>query len=234
VKTTNLIAGFSVSLLTVLSAQAQATFQNLDFESANLSNPSGPYNEVPISSALPGWSASIGGVPVTEVWANDYSLGAATIDVFGPGWNSVNPGIIDGNYTVYLQSGSSITGVGTFNTSISQDGTIPANAQSLEFKASTVGGNTPLSVFFAGNNLSVVDLSSGQDPSGQLYNVYGVNIASYEGQTGQLEFTAVFPNWTELDDIAFSTNAVTPEPGIIALTAMGGLLFGARKWFARR
>jgi hypothetical protein len=42
------------------------------------------------------------------------------------------------------------------------------------------------------------------------------------------------PIWIELDDITFSTTAVAPEPNIVALTAIGGLLFGARKWFARR
>jgi hypothetical protein len=29
-------------------------------------------------------------------------------------------------------------------------------------------------------------------------------------------------------------NFLTPEPSVVALTAIGGLLFGARKWFARR
>jgi hypothetical protein len=37
-----------------------------------------------------------------------------------------------------------------------------------------------------------------------------------------------------LDDIAFSTTVVAPEPNMARLSAMGGLLFGARKWFARR
>jgi hypothetical protein len=41
-------------------------------------------------------------------------------------------------------------------------------------------------------------------------------------------------SWLGLDDIAFSPTAVTPEPSIFGLTAIGGLLFGARKWFARR
>jgi hypothetical protein len=67
--------------------------------------------------------------------------------------------------------------------------------------------------------------------------VYGANIAAWENVVGELEFTADFNgsyNCVLLDDISFSTTAVSPEPSIVALTAIGGLLFGARKWFARR
>jgi hypothetical protein len=43
------------------------------------------------------------------------------------------------------------------------------------------------------------------------------------------------PSELELDDISFSTNVVaSPEPNLVALSAIGGLLFGARKWFPRR
>ena len=94
-----------------------------------------------------------------------------------------------------------------------------------------------MSVTFAGNPLSLIALSSGTSASGQPYTVYGANIAPYEGQTGQLEFTSLYNVHDPallLDDIQFSTNALTPEPSPVALTALGGLLFGARKWLARR
>jgi hypothetical protein len=209
----------------------QNAFQNLDFESANLSNPMGYPPKVPITNALPDWSASIGGVPVTEILVNGLSTGAPSIDIFGPGWNNVDPGVIDGNYTVFLQSG----GIpGTFdNVSLSQSGTIPGNVRLLEFEAWTAPSvNGVFSVSFNGNNLLPVVLSSGQTASGQAYNVYGANITSYAGQSGQLEFTSIAtgaPSWTEFDDISFST---VPEPNVLPLTAIGGMLFGARKWFA--
>ncbi len=224
-------AAFSAVLLAVLSSQAQGPFENLNFESATLDPiPSGQYGgEVPIGAALPGWSASIGGVAVTQVLQNDYTLGAASIDIFGPNWNQTEPGIIGGNYTVFLQAFN--TGQG--NVSIWQTGTVPANTESLQFSAwSHFGGSASFSVSFAGDSLSPVVLSSGESPSGQPYTVYGVNIAPYAGQTGQLEFTSLAggPDWNEFDDITFSPTAVTPEPGTLALVVMGGLALAARRW----
>jgi hypothetical protein len=141
---------------------------------------------------------------------------------------------------VYLQSGTSQQGTGSFNTSLSQQGTIPENAESLQLTAwSVTPGNADFSAYFSvsfsGNSLSPVLLSSEQSPSGsgQFLNVYGFNIESYADQNGQIELTAMYPYAVEFDDILFSASAV-PEPGIITLTAIGGLLFGARKWFARR
>ena len=208
------------------SLHAQGTFQNLDFESANLSPiPAGQYGgEVPLSSALPGWNASIGGVALTQVLQNSYDLGQASIDILGPNWSYVNPGIIGGTDTVYLQSGGSPgNSTDTVNVSLWQYGSIPGNAQSLEFSTYNALGSSPLSVSFDGNSLSSFLLSSGQTPSGQVYDIYGANIALYAGQIGQLKFTAQFPNWTELDDITFSPTAV-PEPIAMGLSGLGGLM----------
>jgi hypothetical protein len=227
------IVCLSGALLAALTAQAQGDFQNLDFESADLSNPSGIDNAVPIANALPDWSGSIGGVAITQIWANVESAGQATIDVLGPGWSTVNPGILDGNYTVLLQAFNAAQG----NVSLWQSGMVPAYAQSLQFEAYIVPSpNEMFSVSFAGNSLSPVVLSSGQTSSGQDFDVYGVDMASYAGHSGQLEFTSYGgdgPDFIEIDDITFSPMAV-PEPSMLALTALGGLLLGAGRWFARR
>jgi hypothetical protein len=217
-------------------AHAQGSFQNLDFENANpvVPNPLYP-DEVTPASALPGWSGSINSLAVTQVLLNDYTLGDASIDIFGPGWNFPNPGIIAGNYTVMLQAGANPQGGGAgVNASISQNGTIPAGAISLEFKAWSMIPDASFSVSFAGNSLSPVGLSFGTSPSGQGYEVYGADISSYAGQSGELEFTDVFDdqglNGIELDDISFSTAAVTPEPNTLALAVLGGLALAARRW----
>jgi hypothetical protein len=223
-----------------ITCEAQVAFTNLNFESANLTPvPAGQFGgEVPVSSALPGWTVYVGNTQQSQVLQNNVYNSTATVDILGPSWEWTYPGIIDGQYTVFIQSGVYGTSPGV-NASIAQDGTVPAYAESLQFKAWEIYGPTSTpSVSFGGNNLPVVVLSTGNySPSGQQYDVYGANIGLYAGQTGQLAFTQVYGEADPaflLDDITFSTNTVSPEPNIVALTAIGGLLFGARKWFARR
>jgi hypothetical protein len=120
------------------------------------------------------------------------------------------------------------------NASIAQTGFVPLGIQSLEFKAWEWAPSTSiLSVSFNGNDLSPVVIGTGAN-----YILYGADLSAFAGQTGQLEFTSVFnnngPSWIELDDIGFSTTAVSPEPSIVALGGIGGLVFAARKWFGRR
>jgi hypothetical protein len=139
---------------------------------------------------------------------------------------------------VYLQAGANPQG-GNFEVDVSifQSGTVPANAQSLDFKAWNAQGTGPPSVSFDGNSLSPVGLSSGQGPSGQPYTLYGADISAYGGQMGQLKFTDAVGGpglgGIELDDISFSPNAV-PEPSTLALVVMGGMALAARRWRARR
>jgi hypothetical protein len=172
---------------------------------------------------VPFWTVYYGNTPQSQILYNTMSLGAPEVDLFGPNNGVGDPGVIDGNYSVGLQSGF---GPGFVPQSVSlwQNGTMPANAESLEFDAANFGGGAPLSVSFAGDNLTLFVLSSTVAPSGQPYNVYGANISSFAGQTGQLDFTATFFNATELDDISFSTQAI-PEASPLVLTGVGGLLF---------
>ena len=243
--TKKLILCSGASLFAALSVQGQVAFQDLDFQSATLAPTSGPGGLVPVSAALPGWSGSIGDVQVTQVQQNSYDAGTAVIDIFRPNFAPVGQGfgfgegIIDGNYTVFLQSGASPTteGLGV-NTSLYQTGTIPADAQSLEFKTWSYVPTASFSVSFAGNSLSPVLLSSVPNGPGiASVNLYGVNISAFAGQTGELEFTSIFNNqgasWTELDDITFSPNAV-PEPSTLSLVVMGVAALAARRWRANR
>jgi hypothetical protein len=57
VKTTKQIIAFSLILLAALSTHAQGTFQNLNFESANIPSGTPVSAFLPISEALPYWSA---------------------------------------------------------------------------------------------------------------------------------------------------------------------------------
>jgi hypothetical protein len=222
----------------------QVPFQNLLFESADVAaSPKEFYpNFVNIGSALPGWTAYLGSEQVTQVGYNAPANSTASITLIGPAWSSTDVGmyggvgIINGNYSVDLQTGANPLNPtpSTMDASIAQNGTVPSTAESLQFKAFET---TPLTVSFNGNSLAPVALSSGVSSDGVPYTLYGANISAWDGQTGELQFTADFNgsyNFVMLDDITFSTEVVSPEPGIVALTANGGLLFGVRKWFARR
>jgi hypothetical protein len=231
-----LIGSLSVSLLVALPTKAQGTFQNLNFESADLSAiPAGQYGGlVPIASALPGWGATVDGVAVTQIFQNNYTITGPSVDIFGPNWNSVNPGIIDGNYTVFLQS-VAVPGE-TDDASISQSGAIPSGTESIQLKAWSVQATPEFSVSFDGNNLSAVALSTGQSASGQEYTVDGFNVAAYSGDSGQLQIATFVPSGNgqsevEFDDIAFSPQAV-PEPDPLALTGIGAVLFALYRRFA--
>jgi hypothetical protein len=223
----------------VLCADAQGTFQNLDFESATPSTPiTGPIigaHYQPMGLAFPAWTAYVGTVQQTEVLQNNYTLGLASVDLFGPNYSTagpspgVVPGTIDGNYSVFLQSGGDPQSSALVGASIEQTGMVPQGSQSLEFEAWQTA-STEFSVSFNGNNLSPVVLGTGAN-----YTLYGVNISPYVGQTGSLEFTANYSgtgaSWLGLDDIAFSPTAV-PEPNPLVLTGVGVLLFTLYRRFA--
>lgn len=224
-----------------LSVQAQL-WQDLNFEFANNIPPSGPAsypNDVPIASALPGWTAYLGTQQITDVGYNAPTLSVATVCLIGPSWNSTDTqetgtGIIDGRYTIDLETGvTPLNPTTTFvNASIEQTGTIPYNAASLQFKES---GYSSLSVSFEGNVLVPIALSSGVSADGLPYTLYGVNISPWDSQSGELEFSTssnVDYAYAELDDITFSI-IVVPEPNTWILTAMAGLTCGVRKLFQR-
>jgi hypothetical protein len=60
------------------------------------------------------------------------------------------------------------------------------------------------------------------------YTVWGADISSYAGQTGQLLFTTIadipFASGGLLDNIQFSSIPI-PEPGVVGLLGLGGLSF---------
>jgi len=212
-----------VSLTFLRSASGQV-FQNLDFESANLSPiPAGQFGgEVPITDAIPGWTGYLGTAQVSQVLQNDYTLGAASLDILGPNWSL--SGIIDGQYTVVLQPGAGSSGV-TVGVSISQTGLIPTSTESLFFNSQANSGATTLLVSLGGQNVSFSAISTGPN-----YTLYGGNISAFAGQAEQLTITAVANagNLWYIDDIQFSPSSV-PEPSTLGLIALGGLLFGLRR-----
>ena len=214
------------------SADAQA-FRNLNFEAANpiviVGDSDYPY-AVTAASALPFWTVYLGSVQQTEVQQNAFNTGEAVVDIFGPNYPAANlatifPGTIDGRFSVLLQQGGNPDQSGELvNASIAQTGLVPTGSRSLQFKAWTFPF-TQFSVTFDGNSLIPVVLGSSAG-----YLLYGVDISSYAGEVGTLEFSALQSpgaSWLGLDDITFSTQVV-PEPTPMILTGIAGLLFAIR------
>jgi hypothetical protein len=203
------------TLFIVSCAQAQG-FINLDFESANLPPilPGEFGGMVPITSALPGWTGYLGTNRVSGVLQNSFTLGNASIDIFGPYWPSA--GIIDGKYSLVLQAGANpFSGIpgDSVRAYLSQTGLIPGFAQSIRLKAS---GFT-FSVSLAGHDLSLIPLATGAN-----YTLYGADVSQFAGQVGTLTLAALGPGsqFDSFDSIVFSPSPV-PEPGALGLLAAG-------------
>ena len=116
-----------ISLLLIglsrMSALAQTSFQNLDFEQAApvpiVGNPSDP-SGVTAASALPDWTVYLGNSTYGIVDYNDESLGTAAVDIVSPRYKF--GGVIDGQYSVILQSGEFPFNGPLVSASIAQDG----------------------------------------------------------------------------------------------------------------
>jgi len=211
----NLIFLFSFLALDLL--QAQGTFQNLDFEQANIVPLGGSdTNEVEASAALPGWTVYLGGSSVNYVLYDTVSLGSPAVSI----QDSLSPVAqpLQGSYSVVLQH----SGIDSTTAGIGQTGQLPQNAASITFY---VANYQTLQLTFAGNSIPLVQLGTTAN-----YSVYGGNIAPYAGQTGELLFTDIANNSQpmELDNIQFSSSV--PEPSAFGLFALGSLFFGLRRW----
>lgn len=199
--------------LLVADAPAQGTFQNLDFEAANVPIvPAGQYgSDVAVSNGVPGWDVYIGGFPRSTMIHNNMSLGGAEVAIYGPQW--LPNQILEGNYTVSLQP--STAGPPT-TTAIGQTGRVPATAESLMFY-----GTGAYTVTFAGQPIPLVALGSTS-----TYTIFGGDISTFANQTGEL----LLQGGGLLDAIQFSSQR-TPEPSIFGLFTLGALLVG---WCALR
>ena len=174
-----------------------------------------------IQDALPGWTGYINGIPQSGVCYNDRALDTPSISLYDRNSQEWQP--LTGNYSVYLSPSPLLPFLGPV--AIGQTGRIPDFANSLIFYTNPYGN---LAVTFAGQPLQEVEL--GVYPT---YRAVGVDISSFAGQVGELQFIAG-PNIGsgELDGIYFS-GQVVPEPGVLALLSLGGIVsvaaFGRRR-----
>jgi hypothetical protein len=208
----------SILLLAICQNGWAQGFINLDFEHPNLPlMPVGGF--LSATNAIPGWTAYLDETPQGGIGYDGVSLGGAAVTLDDTNATSLAPAPIQGNYSILLQGATYTGGAGNpTNASVGQTGTIPTGAQSLTFWGSQ------FQVTFNGQVLSLVDISNALN-----YTVWGSDISSFAGQTGQLLFTAVadipFASGGLLDNIQFSSLPV-PEPTEFALGVLGALILG--------
>jgi hypothetical protein len=214
-----------VAFVLIIEKTFSQGFVNLNFEDATVVPVDPPLgNTVFANSAVPGWASyyiSNGSTNQTPiVFYNSYSAGGAFIGLNDTSntFPSLSP--LAGSYSVLLQG----SGFGTPTTAaIGQTGQISANARSLLFyQQLTVYG---LRASFNGLDIPLIQIGTTS-----RYAIMGGDISAFAGQTGQLLFSAL-PNQGNalLDNIQFSTSSI-PEPGTLALAALGGGLLGFRRW----
>lgn len=197
-------------------------FVNLNFESTTITPVVFP-GGTRYTATVPGWTWTPGGNFVNgdpnSVGYNELALDSPAVNLQGT--NSPFAPAIQGKYSILLQGGSSFVPSTSFS-SIGQTGQIPLTTESIIYW----GG--ALQVTFNGQPLSFFDISDTPN-----YTIWGADISAYAGQTGQLLFTAPWQTEALLDNIQFSSSAV-PEPSEFALSGLGALLLGFRRWTKKR
>jgi hypothetical protein len=86
-------------VLITMPVLGQGTFDNLDFEQANPVYVNRSVGTVTAASAIPDWTAAIGGVPQSTIVENFFSTGAPEVVLLSQ--NTLQPPL-DGYYSVLL------------------------------------------------------------------------------------------------------------------------------------
>jgi hypothetical protein len=226
------------SLLENVSGQG---FQNLGFESNPTyvgPNPSGPGSLY----AIPNWAVNFNNTPQSGVLINNYILDYTTAALFV----GSSSGIIDGNQSVFLAACSFQAPVdGSSTENISQTGTVPSTANSIQFKLGTIWGfggtvdlSQPQNNFYVTLNDQIVPLQV--MANGGSYLILAGDVSMWAGQTAQLSIGVGVPyngnSFPEtlysgiIDAVGFSSTVV-PEPSVLSFFGVSVLFF---LWWMKR
>ncbi|HLH55416.1 MAG TPA: hypothetical protein VKY92_17575 [Verrucomicrobiae bacterium] len=195
----------------VLGRASSQSFVNLDFESASVPAWGTPQT-IPFAQALPGWTQTISEPLSTNVLYNNTYLDSAGICLIDTNASPFIGEVIDGRYTVLLESGLGYS-TNVSDTTLSQTGLVPSGTKSIQFKAASSG---KFVVSIGGQALPLAILGGGSN-----YTLYGADVSQWAGQTQQLSFT-IFgdrPHVNDesllLDDIQFTSQSVAVAPPFI-------------------
>ena len=206
-----------------IAAHAQGTFQNLNFEAAQLVPiPGDPYGAVQFSTAFPGWTGYYGGQQVTSTIPNGLPI-SFTYDPFIA--LCVPPAVImQGSYMVCISGGYGYTPSPNWTpASMAQTGILPTDARSIRLltSQSDVPGAGRNLVFLDGVEIPLVYLGS----TVNYGNMWAGDVTSFAGQSAELR---LYGGWTFFDDITFSSSPI-PEPSSSGIMLIGvGVLLGIR------
>jgi hypothetical protein len=218
------IIGMVGLAVAVQSGRPQGTFVNLDFESTSLSGP--PQINVPVETALPGWSAfiyapSFGTTVLATVVYDEISIGGPAISLMDA---HIAGGLtpLQGTYSVLLFGGGSNP---LYSAGISQTGLVPPPARTLLIDVQT--GVSRFGVALGGQTVNMLALETFPG-----YTRYGGDITLLAGQVSTLTISqppavGVQPSELELDNIQFS-NLPMPEPNVSGLLAVGAAMIGRK------
>jgi hypothetical protein len=214
----------SLSLFQTVSGQG---FQNQGFEA----NPIlvGPDLGIGSRYVIPDWTVSFNNTPQQSgVWIGAYILDYTTAAIF------VSPSakVIAGSQSVFLAASSYEAAVGGFSTeSISQTGTVPSMANSIQFKLGTIlgfGGTVdlgqPQNNFYVTLNDQIVPLQIIAN-NGSYLTLAG-DVSMWAGQSAQVSIGVGVPYQPFdngeilysgiIDDVSFSPSPV-PEPKVLSI-----------------
>jgi hypothetical protein len=180
--TAGLLAGLAL-LFSAVVAPGQGTFQNLNFESANIPGGTQAASMVPMSSALPGWSgylSSTNGIsPWTQAVYDGVSLGGPGICLIDQKQGQLKP--LQGIYSLLLYGGNTPTNFGgPTSATITQTGMVPIGTRYLLMDVAA-NGNGGFTVSLAGQRINMEVLQF--LPS---YWQLGGDISAFAGQPAQL------------------------------------------------
>ena len=219
-----------------------APFQNLDFEQGSFQAPPANYvpnpplagaNPISAATGLPFWTALEDSTVCTAIWGNGGALEETSVALLNSAVFT-----LDGNYCVELTAESNAPPDFFKTSSISQTGSVPLNAKSIQFLTlivdpSSMHAQSNPFVTLNGSTINLVPIST----NGNIVTLAG-DVSAFAGTTAQLTITAAgtpgdsLENVFALDDISFSPNPV-PEPSTLTLLGLGSLGFLVRRRFGR-